>query len=225
MTINLKETPYITQPPPTKTKPIFQIVSKNKLFFMFWLTLGYYLLYWTYKNWKTYRVTTNAKILPFIRTLFGLFFIYSLLMKIDHQLKTHNKEYKWSPRLLASGLIISGCIAIYCFLPFEGLGDGYLLPVTNLILDSYCLLQVQSAINHLSNDPQGQQNANITLANCAWVSSMWLGVFLWGIVEITICNPYYRYRFDSPTRWTFCNMSAVDIFKATTKSLARKYSS
>lgn len=225
MTINLKETPYITQPPPTKTKPIFQIVSKNKLFFMFWLTLGYYLLYWTYKNWKTYRVTTNAKILPFIRTLFGLFFIYSLLMKIDHQLKTHNKEYKWSPRLLASGLIISGCIAIYCLLPFEGLGDGYLLPVTNLILDSYCLLQVQSAINHLSNDPQGQQNANITLANCAWVSSMWLGVFLWGIVEITTCNPYYRYRFDSPTRWAFCNMSAVDIFKATTKSLARKYSS
>ena len=146
-------------------------------------------------------------------------------MKIDHQLKTHNKEYKWSPRLLASGLIISGCIAIYCLLPFEGLGDGYLLPVTNLILDSYCLLQVQSAINHLSNDPQGQQNANITLANCAWVSSMWLGVFLWGIVEITTCNPYYRYRFDSPTRWAFCNMSAVDIFKATTKSLARKYSS
>lgn len=106
MTIHAKEKTGTLVPTLTRTKPSFHIVSTNKLTAMYWLTFELYFFYWIYKNWKTYRAATNTIIFPLTRTFLGIFFIYFLFRKIDHQLKTHEKPYKWSPRLLASGLSI-----------------------------------------------------------------------------------------------------------------------
>lgn len=86
MTKPAEESTPITQVPPLLAAPRFYIVSKNKFIVMFLLTLGYYYTYRLYKNWKTYRIATNARVLPLIRTIMGVLFIYSLHMKIDRQL-------------------------------------------------------------------------------------------------------------------------------------------
>lgn len=107
MTKPAEEPTSIIPMTPLLTAPRFYIVSKNKFIVMFLLTLGYYYTYWLYKNWKTYRIATNARVLPLIRTIMGMLFTYSLHMKIDRQLYISHTHYKWHPRLLALSLIVS----------------------------------------------------------------------------------------------------------------------
>ncbi|WP_434574105.1 hypothetical protein J3P88_03970 [Pseudomonas sp. Z3-6] len=112
MTKSAEESTPTTQATPLLAAPRFYIVSKNKFIVMFLLTLGYYYTYWLYKNWKTYRIATNARVLPLIRTIMGVLFTYSLHMKIDRQLYISHTHYKWHPRLLAFALIVSEFVGI-----------------------------------------------------------------------------------------------------------------
>ncbi|MFW9270181.1 hypothetical protein ACLK1G_23675 [Pseudomonas sp. NR3] len=206
MTIHAKEKPGTLQPTLTGTKPSFYIVSTNKLTVMYWLTFELYLFYWVYKNWKTYQAATNTLALPLIRTVLGLFFIHALFIKIEQQLKKHEKPYKWSPRLLASGLVFSCTLTIYPFLAPYGAGAQYLFPLVAAILNFYCLLKAQTAINHLENDPEGSQNSNITIPNCVWIASLGFGLVLWIIIK-TYFFWWYFPRILYLTRWEFLQLS------------------
>jgi hypothetical protein len=197
-----KDAAYIDAQPSSPKKTTFYVVSKNKLLVMFWLTLGLYIFYWTYKNWKTYQTATNTTVFPLTRTLLGLFFIHSLLMKIHHQGKKLQKQYKWSPRLLASGLMLAFTLTIYSSLLPYSIGAQYLFPLIAKALCFYCLIQVQSAINHVENDPEGHQNANITIPNCIWISSLGFGLLLWVIIIFYFSWWYIPLMF-SLARWMF----------------------
>ena len=178
MTKPSKESTPITRITPPLVAPRFYIVSKNKFIVMFLLTLGYYYTYWLYKNWKTYRTATNARVLPLIRTIMGVLFIYSLHMKIDRQLYISHTPYKWHPRLLAFALIASGFLWIYAAFWPSAPGAHPVVPIATLFFNMFCVLRVQSAINHLENDPLGQQNSRITAANCFWISLVGVGLAL-----------------------------------------------
>lgn len=176
MTKPAKESTPIIQITPLLVAPRFYIVSKNKFIVMFLLTLGYYYTYWLYKNWKTYRIATNAKVLPLIRAIMGVLLIYSLFMKIDRQLSISHTPYRWYPRLLALALIASGLLGIYAVFWPSAPGAHPVVPVATLFFNMFCLLRVQSAINHLENDPLGEKNSKITIANCFWISLVGVGL-------------------------------------------------
>jgi hypothetical protein len=207
MTIHATEKPATLEPTFTRTKPSFYIVSKNKLTVMYWLTFELYLFYWIYKNWKTYQTTTNTLVLPLIRTVLGLFFTHALFIKIEQQLKKHEKPYKWSPRLLASGLVFSCVLTIYSFLAPYGAGAQYLFPLVTAILNFYCLLKAQAAINHLENDPEGAQNSNITIPNCVWIASLGFGLLLWIVIKIYFFWWYFP-RILYLIRWVFLQLGS-----------------
>lgn len=178
MTKPAEEPTSIIPMTPLLTAPRFYIVSKNKFIVMFLLTLGYYYTYWLYKNWKTYRIATNARVLPLIRTIMGVLFIYSLHMKIDRQLYLSHTHYRWHPRLLALSLIVSEFVGVYAAFWPSAPGAHPAIPAATLLFNLFCLLRVQSAINHLENDPLGQQNSKITAANCFWISLTGIGLAL-----------------------------------------------
>lgn len=206
MTIYIKEKPDTCQPTLTKTKPSFFIVSTNKLTVMYWLTFELYFFYWAYKNWKTYQAATNTIIFPLTRTFLGIFFMHSLFRKIDQQLKRHEKPYRWSPRLLASGLVFSCILTIYPFLAPYGAGAQYLFPLITAILNFYCLLKAQAAINHLENDPEGLQNPNITIPNCVWIASLGFGLLLLVIIKYYFFWWYFP-RILFMSRWALLQLS------------------
>jgi hypothetical protein len=159
-----------------ETPPTFYIVSKNKLIIMSLLTFGCYVIYWNYKNWKTYRAATGEKIWPLARTIFGLFFIYSLYMRIDRQLRVAKRHYNWHPYSLVLCAVLNACINIYGALFAINHHILILIGLASLTFGTYCQLRVQAAINHYEQDPAGRQNAKITLANFAWIA---LGGVFW----------------------------------------------
>ena len=113
MSAHLKTTPCCTEVELGSAMPMFYVVGKNKLVIMLCMTFGYYFIYWNYRNWKAYRLAVGAKIWPVGRTVLGIFFLYSLFMKIDRQLRISKRHYNWHPQNLMVGAILAAGISTY----------------------------------------------------------------------------------------------------------------
>lgn len=157
------------------TRRAFYVVCKSKFVLLHVSTFGLFFTYWFYRNWKLYRAGTGIKVLPLIRTLFGVLFVYSLFTKIDRRLRATDHCYRWYPRCLALGVILIACAST----ALVWLQDMYLIfPMTLLclFLQTCCLLRVQGAINYLEDDAGGLSNSKLTFANGVWVT---LGICWW----------------------------------------------
>ncbi len=58
------------------------IVSPSKFIVLSILSFGFYELIWIYRNWKFFKEKEKLDISPFWRTVFAIFFIYSLFKKM-----------------------------------------------------------------------------------------------------------------------------------------------
>jgi hypothetical protein len=170
MNAPFQNTTCITNKKINNVAPTFYVVSKDKLIIMSFLTFGYYFIYWNYKNWKTYRTATGERIWPVARTIFGLFFIYSLYIKIDRRLRIANRHYNWHPYLLILCALLNVGVNTYVVLVATEPKVFFPIGLASLAFGTYCQLRVQAAINHLEQDPEGRQNTKITLANFAWIA-------------------------------------------------------
>jgi hypothetical protein len=179
MSAHLKTTPCCTEVELGSAMPMFYVVGKNKLVIMLCMTFGYYFIYWNYRNWKAYRLAVGAKIWPVGRTVLGIFFLYSLFMKIDRQLRISKRHYNWHPQNLMVGAILAAGISTYICV--VGVNSKAIFPITLtlLIFQSFIMLRVQTAINRLEGDPEGDQNAKLTLLNYAWIAA---GSIIWFFV-------------------------------------------
>lgn len=176
MSAPLNITPCFTEVELGRAMPMFYVVGKNKLIIMTLLTLGCYSIYWEYKNWRIYRTATGERIWPLARAIFSLFFIYSLFMKIDRQLRAANRHYNWRPYALMLCAVLRVGVNCYVVLVMTELKAFFPIGLALLMFDMYCKLRVQAAINHLERDPEGLRNAKITLANFIWIA---LGGVIW----------------------------------------------
>lgn len=163
----------------------FYVVSIPKFLTLFFLTSGFYFTYWFYKNWQCYRAATGIKVLALLRTIFSIFFVYSLFMKIRQRLLFSDRPYSWFPRLLALLFIVSACAAnalIWVFDPITSLKASCGI----LILQAVLLTRVQKAVNYLESDPQGQTNARFTGLNGFWVvlGLCWWALAITGVVVL-----------------------------------------
>ena len=176
MSAHLKTTPCCTEVELGSAMPMFYVVGKNKLVIMLCMTFGYYFIYWNYRNWKAYRLAAGAKIWPVGRTVLGIFFLYSLFMKIDRQLRISKRHYNWHPQNLMVGVILAAGISTYLCVVGVNPKVVFSMALAFLIFQSFLLLRVQTAINHLEGDPEGHQNAKLTLSNYAWIAA---GSIIW----------------------------------------------
>ncbi|MBS2213592.1 hypothetical protein KEM09_19445 [Carboxylicivirga mesophila] len=82
-------------------------IPPSRFLLMSIITVGLYETYWMYKNWSYLRQRDNLDIMPVWRAIFGVFFIHSLLSKMedDRELSQVTKA-GFSAASLATGWLI-----------------------------------------------------------------------------------------------------------------------
>ena len=161
--------------PPAAPQPTFFVVSPRKLVLMVVLSQGLYLVYWSYKHWANYRQASGARIWPWARGLFAVFFYYSLAMKVRQKLALTDARHRWWPRCLALALTVSALLPpafTWLVEPMTALKLSFCL----LILDAALAVQIQHAVNLAEDDADGDANGRLTWANGLWIL-IGMGVF------------------------------------------------
>ncbi|MEG4104782.1 hypothetical protein [Microcoleus sp. S13_C5] len=122
------------------SQPIFFPVSRLKLFVMSIVTLGFYQVFWFYKNWQLLKAEDESNISPFWRTVFGALYCYPLLAQIKKWAKSRSVYANFSPLWVTVAWI--GIIKFCGYLPMP-----YKLAV---LLSVIALLPVQKSVNELN---------------------------------------------------------------------------
>ncbi|MEG5059222.1 hypothetical protein QUB60_14575 [Microcoleus sp. A2-C5] len=123
-----------------ESQTIFFPVSRFKLFVMSIVTLGFYQLFWFYKNWQLLKAEDESNISPFWRTVFGGLFCYPLLAQIKKWAKSRSVYANFSPLWLTVAWI---AIILFC----RNLPRPYTLAG---LLSVIALLPVQKSVNELN---------------------------------------------------------------------------
>ncbi len=160
----------------------FYVVAPKKFFLMTLTTLGFYLVYWFYRNWSAVKRHTGENIWPPMRGLFYIFFTHSLFRRVDETLQAKGKSMNWQPRSLATLVVVLTILTnvLDRMGAVVGLEDTFFAVALALVpVLAVVMMSAQRAINVASEDESGASNARLTLANWAWMAFgtlIWLGV-------------------------------------------------
>jgi hypothetical protein len=91
--------------------PVFFPVSTRKLVVMSIVTLGFYQIYWAYKNWQLIKSRDKSEIQPIWRAIFLLFFFYPLVEKVKTVANSNGVSTNYSPLLITIGWIFFRILA------------------------------------------------------------------------------------------------------------------
>ena len=84
----------------------FLAVPTGRLIFLSVITMGFYQLYWLYKNWQAIRKADQSKISPFWRTMFIPFFCHGFFKRILDEARQLGYQAVYNPWTLAIVYII-----------------------------------------------------------------------------------------------------------------------
>lgn len=158
----------------------FYVVAPSKFLLLFILTVGFYGLYWFYKNFDQYRKFNNESLWPIPRALFSIFFAHSLTNKINDRLEQQKSNLFWSPGLYATLYVVFLIVdRVSARMAMRGVGEPWsdIVSLMTIFVIAAVLLPVQKAANEACGDPKGESNKSLTPANYAWLivgSIYWL---------------------------------------------------
>jgi hypothetical protein len=145
----------------TKTEGVFLYIPIGRLVVMSILTLGFYDVYWIFRNWRFFKERDGLRIWPFWRGIFSYFFLSSLLEKIKSDTATN----RGVPAPFSSGGLATGWIILTLvggILCRQGDPVAYLVGLL-LSAPAFCfLLPVQRHINAIN------EALPIRPAYCGW---------------------------------------------------------
>lgn len=78
--------------PETPSYPLFAVTT-TKLVVMYLLTVGFYGLYWFYKNWKAVKTNDDPEVMPFWRTFFLIFYIKPTFDKVQSEATRRGHDF------------------------------------------------------------------------------------------------------------------------------------
>lgn len=165
-----------------KSSNQFYLVSKKKLTILFVATLGLYGIYWFYVNWRNQRDYNEAKVIPFLRAIFYIFFTHSLFEIIEKAAKLKDHTYRWASQSQATAYILLAIVSNAADrISTKEVGSPYSDFVSVLILPFMLIIlrNAQDAINLSQDDPEGLTNSKMTAYNYIWIV---LGALLWSLV-------------------------------------------
>lgn len=156
----------------------FFVVSLRKVAVVSFFTFGWYWLYCFYRSWVLQRKYAGARVLPILRALFAVFFIYALLKRVDNKLRQSGCMYRWSPFALTVGLIVTAVLPFYVThgIVNPNLPVVIFLQVLLAAMNTWCVVSMQKAINSSEGDVSGKVNSNFTVANWLWMAC---GLLVW----------------------------------------------
>ena len=159
----------------------FYVVAKRKFMVLYVATLGFYGVYWAYKNWQRYKAASNEKVIPILRGIFQIFFTHSLFRKVHASLEQRGAVFQWSPNAHATLLVILLLLSsILDRMSMRSIGNPLTEYVSLALMIPllFAYLKAQEAINCACGDAQGTSNDHFTGANLAWIAC---GLILWGL--------------------------------------------
>lgn len=157
----------------------FYVVAPRKFLIMMIGTLGFYQVYWFYKNWTLQN--RQGQYWPIPRAIFSVLFTHALFRIIHDAQSRARLAWSWVPMQAANAYVIGIIVSQVCG---RMAGKGIGLPLTNLLSLAllapavWGLYQAQNAINAACSDPAGERNQQITGANIGWLV---LGGLLWAL--------------------------------------------
>lgn len=164
---------------PESTENHFYVVSDKKFLVLFMSTLGFYTVYWFYKNWKLHKESSGEDVWPIPRALFAIFFVHALFRRVYYRLEAAHRDFQWKHADLATILVVSMLIQRVCDrLAMKEIGSPYTdtISILFLFLMAPVFLRAQKMINLSCNDPLGESNSKFSAANYIWIV---LGLLFW----------------------------------------------
>ncbi len=87
------------------------ILSTTKFILLSLATLGIYQIWWLYKSWKFFKEREDLDIMPAARAIFGIFYMFQLMEKIQENAKSVGYTSSFSSGLILAGIIASNVIS------------------------------------------------------------------------------------------------------------------
>lgn len=164
MSDNLYAPPRADLRMPAVREPAFYTVSDGKFLILFFASLGLYLLYWSWKNWRRYQRATGARVSPLARGLLPLFFTHALLFRAEDLLRERGMHYieppdRWANRFVGAtvlGLLFNGMARNDMGYPLTDLASLAMLFVQGL-----AVCKGQQLLNFAADDPLGESNSRL----------------------------------------------------------------
>jgi hypothetical protein len=149
------------------TEAPFFAVSVFKFALMTVFTLGFYQLFWFYKNWQIIKARENSTIRPAARALFAVFFCYECFSRV--------RDYE-HPELPQGRLLAGPLAAGWIILTVLGRLQGPYWLASELAF--LFIIPVQRRINHINHTvaPSHDPNGRLTWLN--WIAAVVGGVTL-----------------------------------------------
>ena len=147
------------------------VVSVTKFVVLYLLTGGGYIVYWSYRNWATYKERVGADILPLVRAVLWPFFILDLFDKIQNGLELAGRQCRWHPEPRALLIMLMVMISTLFAMFFDNPQDAGVVFIANAVLITvsvFLFVGAQRAINLLANDRLGCSNCNFSVGNVFW---------------------------------------------------------
>lgn len=180
---NLYQTPSAELLVEEHPRTTFFVTSPKKLFVLFFMTLGFYAIYWAYKHWDRQRAAMRPKkISPAARSIFHIFFIHSLCRLIVAQLKAKGLgDWKYSAVAWLYIILVFASNGLSRIESMNSVALEIILLIACIILPAWPLSIIQEKANLASGDPSGQSNSRFSIANCL---CMVPGGLLWLLIII-----------------------------------------
>lgn len=147
------------------------VVSVTKFVVLYLLTGGGYIVYWSYRNWATYKERVGADILPLVRAVLWPFFILDLFDKIQNGLELAGWQCRWHPEPRALLIMLMVMISTLFAMFFDSPDDAGVVFIANALLITvsvFLFVGAQRAINLLAADSLGCSNCSFSVSNVVW---------------------------------------------------------
>jgi hypothetical protein len=148
-----------------------ELVDVNRFILLYIFSMGLYFLWWMYKSWRFFKEKDGEDIMPAVRAVFGIIFMYPLFERIQHFASESHYTRKFSSGLLTFAIIIIGLVGSKLPDPF------WLVTYTVALL----AIAPVSAMNFaIANS--GRYNAIYGTLNARQIGILVVGSILWLIV-------------------------------------------
>lgn len=168
--------------------PFFH-VSQKKFLVMFVMTLGFYSLYWFFKQWQALKEYYQLSCWPVARAFFSVFFTHSLFRYVREYIKETGRDCEWKGSNLATvyvALVVGGGVAGNVDKIVASLSNNLLLALVSVVF-TFCsavpLYQAQAVINEALQPLEFERNDKFTGFNWIWII---LGAIYWGVVGLGV---------------------------------------
>jgi hypothetical protein len=165
-----------------ESEPWFLSLSNTRLILMGVATMGIFSAYWFFRNWKYLQQRDRLQIMPFWRSVFGVFFLYDLLEKI----RTDRLLGQWSKTRFPAGWMTAGWIGFTLLANWmtnmEVIGW---IAFGGFVICSFTILFLLPAQQHIV---RANSRRGATPVFSPWSTGQWgflaAGLVLWGFAGV-----------------------------------------